>query len=109
MAAILPQDALIDESMLDMTGMQNRLSMIAFAVQNKQKFAQCVRAHREEKLSYLSSLYRFSYVEQRQHSRSRLVCLIYAFNCGLQVKTGKHGLNCYHGNVSYETKPEVNT
>ena len=32
-AAVLHFDALIDESMLDMTGMQNRLIMIAFTVQ----------------------------------------------------------------------------
>ena len=31
-AAVLRQDALIDESMLDMTGMKNRLTVIAFAV-----------------------------------------------------------------------------
>ena len=31
-AAALRRDALIDESMLDMTGMQNRLTAIAFAV-----------------------------------------------------------------------------
>lgn len=31
-AAILRQDASTDESMLDMTGMQNRLTVIAFAV-----------------------------------------------------------------------------